>query len=498
MVYLYKYIQIGIFFYVFSVLPPCLYKYKDYFIIVIALLCMYESILGFFQIIRFLKTEYYLFSCTGSFNNPGPYGGFLATCSSILVAYAIKGSNKIIKTISAFSLLPMAIVFPTTMSRAAFLGFGLSLFCLLLSVKTYRKHFRKYWYLYATASLALCTILYFLKQGSADGRFHIYHMSAKMICSNGLFGVGIGNYAGHYGNTQAHFFRDEMMQGEDELDWTAIKDSDRMTADCPEFAYNEYLQLGVECGPLCMLCFIGVLAVSIYWARKKQSVWLYGLVCFSVFAFFSYPLNSVQFRLLLAFLLVASDFGNNLKRLWFLNLAVAAGLIVFSITIVDKLKHETEILRQVSKIKIWFERERYDYVIEDCGKISCDLHIADYYYMYGKSLNEVGDFQKSDSILMIGANNSSDPMFWNVMGNNSLSRGRYLEAEERYMHAFYMVPNRLYPLYLLARLYHTERDTAKFMDMVDKVEKFIPKVESVNTERLREEIRELKLGYLLQ
>ena len=78
------------------------------------------------------------------------------------------------------------------------------------------------------------------------------------------------------------------------------------------------------------------------------------------------------------------------------------------------------------------------------------------------------------------------------MGNNSLTQGRYREAEERYKHAFYMVPNRLYPLYLLAKLNYTEGDTVRFLQMAEMVEEFIPKVESVNTESLRTEIRELK------
>ena len=66
------------------------------------------------------------------------------------------------------------------------------------------------------------------------------------------------------------------------------------------------------------------------------------------------------------------------------------------------------------------------------------------------------------------------------MGNNSLALGKYREAEDRYKHAFYIVPNRLYPLYLLAKLYHEEGDTAKFMYIADKISSFPPKVESIN------------------
>lgn len=145
----------------------------------------------------------------------------------------------------------------------------------------------------------------------------------------------------------------------------------------------------------------------------------------------------------------------------------------------------------------WHENEYYEYVIESCEALFEYMkHDSNFLFSYGQSLNKTGQYEKSDSILKMGTEISSDPMFWNVMGNNSLALGRYREAEGRYKHAFYMVPNRLYPLNLLAKLYHAEGDTVRFLDMADNVELFVPKVESVNTERLRSEIRELKSCYI--
>ena len=88
-------------------------------------------------------------------------------------------------------------------------------------------------------------------------------------------------------------------------------------------------------------------------------------------------------------------------------------------------------------------------------------------------------------------------MFWIVKGNNSMAIGDYREAETRYKYAFYMVPNRLYPLVQLAKLYHIEGDTIGFLDMVDRIDRFVPKIESLNTEGLREEVREIKEGYII-
>ena len=51
-------------------------------------------------------SNHYLFACTGSFLNPGPYGGFLAVCIAVLGAYAVttnRGMDKTQQTISALS-----------------------------------------------------------------------------------------------------------------------------------------------------------------------------------------------------------------------------------------------------------------------------------------------------------------------------------------------------------------------------------------------------------
>ena len=83
-------------------------------------------------------------------------------------------------------------------------------------------------------------------------------------------------------------------------------------------------------------------------------------------------------------------------------------------------------------------------------------------------------------------------MFWNVMGNNSVAIGDYKKAEFCYKYSFQMLPNRLYPLVLLAQMYEKEGDYKKALEIIDKIEHFKPKVESERTEFLRVEIDKLK------
>jgi hypothetical protein len=62
------------------------------------------------------------------------------------------------------------------------------------------------------------------------------------------------------------------------------------------------------------------------------------------------------------------------------------------------------------------------------------------------------------------------------------------------MNAFYVLPDRLYPLSRLARLYYDNGDTIKSRNMVDCIKRFRPRVESASTRQIRAEVDELAAG----
>ena len=76
-----------------------------------------------------------------------------------------------------------------------------------------------------------------------------------------------------------------------------------------------------------------------------------------------------------------------------------------------------------------------------------------YIYDYGYALHKCKRYRESNEILKEGAKISSDPMFYNIIGKNLEAMGLYEEAEQSYLHAHYMVPQRLYPLTLLMRMH---------------------------------------------
>lgn len=490
----------------------------------ISFLCVKESFLGVTQLFGHRSSNHYLYALTGSFKNPGPYGGFLAICISLLTAYHVKYNNQTQKHISkllywgASTIAIVAlIILPSTQSRSAILALGCGMILLAFGTERIRvkiKPFLKRYGLWLTLGLAIIvTGAYLFKKPSADGRLFMDKICIKAMCENGWKGAGMGHFGGAYGKTQASYFKKQIEEkGKDELDWRAINEHDRMTADCPDNAFNEYLFIGVEAGPIVMLLFIGIIVSAIIISFKRGTVWCYGMTAFAVFAFFSYPLHVKQFQIIFPILLAAcvSDRQQNAEyqsgdkeESFFKNKYYLAGIITMvfilislSTFIIVKLP-EVRLYKQAEtawkKAERWHKMEYYEYVVEDCDTLFPYMkHDYRFLFAYGQSLNKTGNYEKSDSILKMGTEISSDPMFWNVMGNNSLALGKYCEAEDRYKHAFYMVPNRLYPLYLLAKLYYKESDYIEFVNLTKKIEQIIPKLESINTARLRYELEAIK------
>lgn len=380
---------------------------QEAIIIFVNAIAFVESSLGLAQALRLKTSGHASFAMTGSFANPGPYGGLIAILLAILGTYVIqnryaqKWYDKAMGILSSISCALCIIVLPATMSRAAWFALGVTALVWGLKELSLADWIRKH---KAVATIATITMLivmtgiFFLKKDSAVGRIHIWHMELRAIAEKPFSGHGKGTVLGVYGDTQAEYF------AEKERPEIITK-----VAGCPEYAFNEYLKVGVEYGIPAMVGVIVVLILVIALLLKFRSPFAYGLIAFGVFAFFSYPLESIQIK--------------------------------------SEAEKEWESVRYLSSMEL------YEDAVEELAPLHDDL--KDNYrfiYDYGYALHKCKRYQESTKILMEGAKISSDPMFYNIIGKNYEAMGAYDLAEEAYMHAHYMVPSRIYPLSLLMNL----------------------------------------------
>ena len=468
-------------------------------VLVVAAICLYESVLSICQLLGLSLSPSIYFAFTGSFMNPGPLGGLLSVCASILIAYYLFGDNTVIKNICLAVFLLAVIILPATGSRSANLALSVSLFLIALKTERGKRLFRKYWMPLLCVAVTVGIVLYIVKKPSADGRFFMNKISMRAMLDNGVLGAGSGHFSGTYGSEQADYFMSQTDPENGFPDLTSISEHERLTAECPDRAYNDFFRIGVEYGPIAMLLFVTVMVLSIVKSYKNTNVFCYGLVSFAVFACFSYPLNFAVFMFLLSVCLATCiPFVKADKLLSGSSYTIVAVACVCAILFheIPEMRIDRTVRKECGRIMKKYNAGYYDYVVENSHKVfENEQDNVEFMYAYGRSLHMTGDYEKSDSILTLCTKMSCDPMIWNIMGNNSLALGHFSEAEEKYRYAFYLVPNRLYPLTLLAKLYHTEGDTVSFLDMAAKIETFKPKVESFHTEHLRREIMDIKAGY---
>jgi tetratricopeptide (TPR) repeat protein len=478
-----------------------------------------EIIWGLRQLYGFTPSQHVLFKVTGSFFNPGPYSGWLAMVFPIALGYAIfnhKGhevmqnlferiSDMGLKFFGLSIVLCTLLILPAAMSRASWVAvFGGSAFIGIIyslqnaKITEYIKRYRKKVVAFSFVALVLFAVsgagLFFLKKDSALGRVFTWKIALQTIKENPM-GVGIGNFAGSYGDMQAEYF----VSG-------AGSEREKYIAEGVEYIFNEYLQICIETGIMPFLIFlafvIGVLYLGI---RNKNYLPAGSLVSLLIFASVSYPFNLLPFLIAFVFFSVlcmadnidGSNKPNPKPKNLYPKFIVWAFIIVAPVIIalcMYKIFPSYEAYKLWdSRIKMLHHAKLYEKASKQYAKqypyLQYELRFL---FEYNQYLFHISEYEKSNEILQHMVRISCNPMCYDMMGRNYQFLYQYELAEQCFRKAANLVPNRLYPHYLLAKLYYE-------MGLKDKMESEIsivltkpPKVESMAVEEMREELSELR------
>ena len=118
-------------------------------------------------------------------------------------------------------------------------------------------------------------------------------------------------------------------------------------------------------------------------------------------------------------------------------------------------------------------------------------HEKRFVFDYASLLKDDGQYAESNHILQQGLKISSDPMFYNLTGINYQLMKEYAAAESCFRKAADMVPNRLYPYYLLAKLYIEMGLSDQACNMAKIVQTKEPKVHSQAVIEMRDEMKKI-------
>lgn len=442
------------------------------------LLCgMYESLLGCWQLSEGYS-RHSLFPITGSFLNPGPYSAYIAIGMSVafVLLFSIKKDvpcgwrSKMGMWLATGMLLMGMVVLPMTWSRAALVAVA------IVTVSLFWSKVRNYKLLLTIGILVMLVFLYGVKLDSANSRLLMWQVSLHNIVGMPWLGAGIGGFPQAYAEGMASYF-------------TSNPTSPLLqTTDVSNNAFCEILTIGVEQGVPGMLIFVGMITLSIRWLRRESPSLACGLLALVVFSLFSYPFHTLPYRVLLALFCAYAASGETRKSL----LPSSRWLVVVMMTVLLPIGVVAlgEIRRRISAT--------VDY--ETLRDIDSFRVIDDYYdllplmddnveflFDFGKVLSQKGRYNDSNDILRRGTSVSADPMFHVVMGNNYMEMRQYSSAKQCYRRAYDILPNRMYPLYKLMKLYEKQGHTKQCLVIAHEIVDFDEKITSEAIRQMKDE-----------
>jgi len=455
-----------------------------------------EAIWGLRQLYGFSASGHFRYALTGSFFNPGPYAGYLAMVLPLCLHHFVRfrdwkwliTSLKIERAAAGVVGVLILCVLPATMSRsawvAALIGCGWVMYMHRDSRK-WKLLWRRYKKRYVSWGIGIFLVLivggagaFFLKPDSALGRLFLWKITCQAI-ANHPWGCDKG-FAFAYGEAQEAYFA----KG-DYAEW------EERVAGSPEYAFNEYLELTLTQGPAICIMLI-VITFACLWAGTQFR--RYGvcgaIVTLLVFSFSSYPMHLPAFIVAYVCLLLACGIGDIIAK----PVILSACLIIWTGGFHNKWQREKDACRDWVNARILYHAGAYTAANAAYDKLYPQLREkGTFLFEYGHSLHKAGFYNESNKYLDKALVYCADPMILNVIGKNYQALRCCNWAEELLLASVHRLPGRIYPYYLLAKLYAEPEflNREKFEEMKRIVLMKAPKIHSTAIEEMRREVEEI-------
>ena len=460
-----------------------------------------EALHGLGQIAGIYPSNHSLFVLTGTFYNPGPYSGYLAAVLPIalhrmLVSNGKKDRLSVVQYyFSMCVLLLICCVLPAGMSRAAWFASLIS--CGYVVLRVYRVKVKSFVskHRYAVSGVLIVGALlassaYFMKRDSADGRLLIWKITSQAIASSPCGEENGRTFSAIYGDAQERYFTN-----------CEYSESEAWVAGTPDFAFNEYLQIAVEYGVWVSILLVTVLLVlSMIAGGRKQLAGIDGcLVSLMVFACFSYPLHipAIVSVWLLTLMVLCGEGLVMIKRkrnaVAVLLPVVVAGLTA-SMDMYGIYSERTRAVREWMPVRVLYHSGAFNAAAEEYGKLYDKMSWnKDFCFEYGRALYKARSYGKAEEVLLKAMEVSGDPMILNMLGRNAQESGEYGKAEKYLLRSTRRLPERVYPHYLLVKLYAEPEyfDRIKLIREAECVLNAEPKVNSTAIREMRQEVKKI-------
>ncbi|WP_221659774.1 O-antigen ligase family protein [Bacteroides salyersiae] len=467
---------------------------SDFYVIVVwtFILCGgKEAIYGLLQIYDLASSNHSLFKLTGSFLNPGPYSGYLAIVFPICLFECLRLNKIKVPTfvqrvgfyLSGSVLVLILCILLAGISRSAWMAVIVSSLWICGKYYSWKTKLKKVWELHRLSVIGIIgvglivlliagVIVFDLKKNSANGRFFMWKIGCLAVKHRPL-GYGVGRFVYAYGKEQEMYFSQGRYSSQEEF-----------VAGSPEYAFNEYLQVAIEQGIVFLLLMLFVIGKCLCLGIKKNRLGICGGgISLMVFAFSSYPMQIPTLAISSIFLIMTCVIGSSRVGMCFFALLIGSmSFYIWKYNVYDECK-------EWENTHVLYDMGAYESAKAGYRKLYPTLkNRGTFLFEYGHTLHKLKEYSVSTAILQEAIYYSSDPMILNIIGKNYQRQKKYNIAERYFIRSIHRLPGRIYPYYLLAKLYAESGAVEKMREMAELVLTKEPKVPSTAIEEMKQEV----------
>ena len=440
-------------------------------IILVALLIagLIQVVVGELQVFQCIPSLNAYFLMTGSFDNPGIWGGFMVVTMGVLLG----AMNKLPRIICWAILLILGLNIIYSDSRAAWLA-GCT--AVAWKMKLYWKIPFKKW-LAGIGSICIVFMLFSLfiyKPNSAYGRLLIWQVCSSMISEQPLTGSGWGTFSAQYMPHQATFIA------------RTGNESNLFTNNA--FAFNEFIHVFCDQG---IIGLILVLTLIFLLLRRYHSTELQpfqiAFIAFLTFACFSYPCSLLLTNIQLAILtgVLSSSYPTIATIPFFSKVWKWIEVTIFCVLAFVLSIRFMEYYRIEQALHNYLYRADY----ESLKFLETHVHQVEqdkiFMLRYARILYMTGDYEHAIPALeqAIALYPTTDK--YCDLGHLYEANGNLQAAETMYRNASCLLPHLLYPYYCLLILYEDEGQIDQAREMALRILSISPKIDNEQAHHIR-------------
>lgn len=480
-----------------------------------------QALVGLLQFYGLLHSLNSSFSLTGTFKNPAPFALFLGVCLPVSASVVLFLSGKrsaTLRLLSWINIMLIIVVLPLTGIRAAWI----SAIAGVVFIVGFKYRITSRWaakfngsrtrvYFIGIAILLVLLpagiFIYRLKPTSADGRILIWQITLDRFWDAPITGVGYNRFNELYDKWQVTYFTNHPeVLNRNYSGSRPVSDF----AGYVKMPYNEFLEIAVEQGIVGLSIFlcltVAALKKAFAWLKRKRSIFLAanaaGLLTLLIAGLISYPFYSLPtfflFFIFLAFISSettvksASTPGRNYSRVVFGLVFLACSVMLISRDLLYADKYGKYLYAK----RLYREDDKAAAEQQYAGIFPYLNNDPVYLLDYGICLIDNKKYSSAFKMLSLAEQIDNDPRIFMLKGNILLERNQYKESEYMYNYAHLIIPSRIFPEYLLAKLYEQSKDTVKAVSMAKRILNKPVKTDNQLSESIQSEMHSLlkKLG----